>query len=145
MSSSYHYGYECGNDLYRYPNDTVWWPSGNWTPNSPIIDFSADFHVFGAEINDTAVRFYVDDAENNTIFTVALPTLCVGDAEFDAAGGWGKSPYMPWMPLYGILNTAMNKGDANLDWWQMNNATTLVDWVRFYQFVPSAAEISVSN
>ena len=31
MSSSYHYGYSCGNDKYSYPVDTVWWPSGNWT------------------------------------------------------------------------------------------------------------------
>jgi len=36
MSSSYHYGYGCGADLYTYPNDTVWWPSGNWTPNYPV-------------------------------------------------------------------------------------------------------------
>lgn len=36
MSSSFHYGYGCGDDLYTYPNDTVWWPSGNWTPNWPV-------------------------------------------------------------------------------------------------------------
>lgn len=61
MSASYHYGYGCGDDLYHYPNDTVWWPSGNWTPSpsDPTIDFSADFHMFGVEINDTAIRFYV--------------------------------------------------------------------------------------
>ena len=136
MSSSYHYGYGCGDDLYAYPNDTVWWPSGNWTPNSPIIDFSQGFNVFGVEINDTAVRFYVNDAAN-TIFTKALPPLCVEDPGFAAAGGWGVSPYMPWKPLYGILNTAMNRGDANLAWWRANNATTLVDWVRFWSLCPA--------
>jgi beta-glucanase (GH16 family) len=112
----------------------MWWPSGNWTPNAPIIDFSADFHVFGAEVNDTAVRFYVDDAENNTIFTVFAPPLCVADAAFAAGGGWGRSAYMPFTPLYGILNVAMNKG-APTPWWLSNNATTLVDWVRFLEFV----------
>lgn len=136
MSSSFHYGYGCGTDLYRYPQDTVWWPSGNWTPNAPIIDFGEDFHVFGAEINDTAVRYYVDDAEHNTIFVVAAPPLCVADAAFAAQGGWGRSPYMPWAPLYGILNVAMNKGEST-PWWRENNATTLVDWVKFWQFVPA--------
>jgi beta-glucanase (GH16 family) len=142
MSSSFHYGYSCGDDLYRYPNDTVWWPSGNWTPNFPIIDFSASFNTFGVEINDTAVRFYVNDVEN-TIFTVSAPTLCVENEDFIAGGGWGKSPYMPWAPLYGILNTAMNRGDANLDWWKTNNATTLVDWVKFWEYVPSVSESAV--
>lgn len=140
MSSSYHYGYSCGADLYHYPNDTAWWPSGDWTPNFPIIDFSADFHIFGAEVNDTAVRFYVDDAVNNTIFTVAAPPLCVTDATFSSNGGWGKSTYMPWTPLYGILNVAMNKGEAT-PWWLENNATTLVDWVKFYEFIPSAENV----
>jgi hypothetical protein len=82
---------------------------------------------FGVEINDTALRFYVDDAENNTIFTVVAPPLCVTDDTFDAQGGWGKSTYMPWHPLYGILNVAMNKGDKT-EWWSHNNATTEVDW-----------------
>jgi len=142
MSSSFHYGYSCSDDLYKYPNDTVWWPSGNWTPNSPIIDFSLGYHVFGAEINDTAVRYYVDDPDN-TIFTFTAPTLCVGDADFEAMGGWGKSPYIPWAPLYGILNTAMNKGNANLDWWQTHNATTMVDWVKFWQFVPTESTVTL--
>ncbi len=143
MSSSYHYGYSCGADQYSYPVDTVWWPSGNWTPDAPVIDFSAGFHVFGAELNDTAVRFYVDDPAN-TIFTKTLPPLCVLDAGFVAEGGWGKSPYMPWAPMYGILNTAMNRGDANLEWWMANNATTLVDWVKFWEFVPAAAQAAVA-
>ena len=131
MSSSYHYGYSCGADLYSYPADTTWWPSGNWTPNYPVIDFTADFHVFGVEINDTSIRWYVDNA-TNTIMTITAPPLCVSEPGFE----WGKTMYMPWEPLYGILETAVNKADANLDWWLANNATTLVDWVRFWQFVP---------
>ncbi len=134
MSSSYHYGYCCGCDLYHYPQDTVWYPSSNYTPNWPIIDFSADFHVFGVEINDTALRWYVDNA-TNTIFTMVLPPLCVTEPGFE----WGVSPYMPFKPLYGILNVAMNyMPDADLTWWKTNNATTLVDYVRWYEFVPSA-------
>ena len=108
-------------------------------PNAPIIDFSAGFHVFGAEVSDASVRFYVDDPLN-TIFTRTLPPLCVTDPGFVAGGGWGRSPYAPWAPLYGILNTAMNRGDANLDWWRAHNATTLVDWVKFWELVPSTAE-----
>ena len=98
--------------------------------------------MFGAEINDTAVRFYVDDP-SNTIFTKTMPPLCVEDADFIAGGGWGQSPYMPWAPMYGILNTAMNRGDSNLEWWAVNNATTLVDWVKFWEFVPATMEMEV--
>ena len=142
MSSSFHYGYSCGADLYHYPNDTAWWPSGDWDPNWPIIDFAANFHTFGVEVNDTAIRFYVQNSTDapgdasNTIFTVEAPALCVTDPGFS----WGSSPYMPWQPLYGILNVAMNRGDASLEWWMQNNATTLVDWVKFWQFVPSDDE-----
>lgn len=136
MSASYHYGYSCGEDLYQYPADTTWWPAGNWTPNYPIIDFTADFHVFGVEINDTAIRWYVDNA-TNTIMTISAPPLCVDEPGFV----WGKSMYMPWKPMYGILNTAVNKANANLEWWAANNATTLVDWVRFYEFVAAEAEV----
>ena len=137
MSSSYHFGYGCGADLYNYPNDTAWWPSGDWDPNWPVIDFSADFHTFGVEINDTSIRWYVQNSTDargeasNTIFTVAAPPLCVDQPGFE----WGSSPYMPWNPLYGILNVAMNKGERT-EWWAANNATTLVDWVRWWEFVP---------
>lgn len=130
--------YGCGNDLYQYPNDTVWWPSGNWTPNWPIIDFSAGFHVFGVEINDTAIRWYVDNA-TNTIMTMVLPPLCLSDPDFI----WGKSPYMPFKPMYGILNVAVNQ--ASDPWWLSNNATTLVDWVRWWAFVPSSDEHDVTS
>lgn len=137
MSSSYHWGYCCGCDNYVYPNDTTWWPSGNWTPNYPIIDFAADHHVFGVIINDTALSFYVDDV-NNTIMTKAMGELCVSDPALE----WGKSPYMPFQPLYGILNVAVNQeAGANLTWWETHNATTEVDWVRYYEWVPSAVDV----
>jgi beta-glucanase (GH16 family) len=120
----------------QYPDDTTWWPSGNWTPNYPIIDFAADFHVFGVEINETSIRWYVDNA-TNTIREMTLPPLCVSDPGFE----WGVSPYMPFKPLYMIINTAMTElQNANLTWWLTNNATTLVDWVRLYEFVPSQEE-----
>ena len=132
MSSSYHYGYSCGGDLYHYPNDTIWWPSGDWAPNYPIIDFSADFHVFGVELNASAVRFYVDNS-TNTIFTLSAPQLCVTTPGFV----YGQSMYMPWAPMYGILNVAVNNGHDSSGWWHQNNATTLIDWVRWYSFVPT--------
>lgn len=91
--------------------------------------------MFGAEINDTAVRFYVDDVDN-TIFVISAPPLCVADATFTAQGGWGRSAYMPWQPLYGILNVAVNKGEPT-SWWLAHNATTLVDWVRWWELVPA--------
>ena len=146
MSSSFHYGYSCGDDLYHYPADTEFWPLGNWTPNYPIIDFSAGFHRFGVEINDTALRYYVQNATDaatdasNTIFTVFAPPLCVTEPGFQ----WGESPYMPWSPMYGILNTAMNRGDASLEWWMANNATTLVDYVWWWAFVPDEERVGVA-
>ena len=142
MSSSYHYGYCCGCDLYSYPNDTTWWPSGNYTPNYPIVDFTADFHMFGVEINDTSLRFYVDET-NNTIREMTLPQLCMTDPDFV----WGQTPYMPFQPLYGIINVAVTElsRDTNLSWWQTNNATTEVDWVRWYEFVPTTVESAVDT
>jgi beta-glucanase (GH16 family) len=139
MASSFHYGYSCGGDLYHYPNDTVWYPSQDWDPDTPVIDFAADFHVFGVEVNDSAVRFYVDDTENNTIFVVSAPPLCVTDAAFAAEGGFGRSRYVPWTPLYGILNVAVSQGYGATPWWLAgNSATMLVDWVRFWEL--SSAE-----
>jgi beta-glucanase (GH16 family) len=141
MSSSYHWGYSCGGDLYTYPNDTVWWPSGDWTPDWPIVDFSADFHVFGVELNETALRFYVDNS-TNTIRTFELPPLCLTDPDFV----WGETAYMPFKPLYGILNVAVAEdAGANLTWWLDHNATTLVDWVRWYEFVPAEAAVDAAR
>ena len=45
--------------------------------------------------------------------------------------------YMPFKPLYGILEAAVTQG-ANQSWWRENGkTTTLVDWVRWYEWVPS--------
>ena len=81
-------------------------------------------------MNDTALRFYMD---NYTSFELALPPLCVTAATFHQ-----NLPYMPWRPLYGILNVAVTP-HANRSWWQTNNATTLFDWVRWYEWVPTEA------
>ncbi len=78
------------------------------------------------EINATALRFYVD---NVTTFVRSMGTLCVTDPGFQ----WGETPYMPFTPLYGIINTAVVP-NSNTTWWQTNNATLLVDWVRWYQY-----------
>jgi len=96
--STYHFGYSCGNGAYSYTNDSASYPSRDFSPNWPIIDYSADFHVFGVEINDTALAFYVDNS-TNVFFTLTLPSLCVSDPGFV----WGKSAYMPFKPLYGEL------------------------------------------
>ena len=129
--STYHYGYSAGDDIYSYNNDSASFPSRDWSPNWPIIDFSADFHTFGVEINSTFLRFYVD---NYTSFTKFYPTLCVTDPVFLENGGWGHSGYMPFKPLYSILNVAVTP-NANTSWWLQNHqTTTLVDWVRWYEY-----------
>ena len=98
--------------------------------------------MFGVEINDTSLRFYVDET-NNTIREMTLPQLCMTDPDFV----WGQTPYMPFQPLYGIINVAVNElsRDTNLSWWQTNNATTEVDWVRWYEFVPTTVESAVDT
>ena len=129
-SQTYHYGYSCGADVYSYDKDHADFPSRDWAPNWPIIDFSLDFHTFGVEINDTALRYYVD---NYTAFELPLPPLCVTGPTYH-----NHTAYMPWKPLYGILNVAVTP-KANTSWWQEHrNTTTLFDWVRWYEFVPSA-------
>jgi len=134
-SSTYHFGYGCGDDAYSYVNNSADYPSRAWSPDWPIIDYSADFHVFGAEINDTAIAFYVDNS-TNVFFTLTLPALCLSDPGFV----WGKSAYMPFKPLYGILNVAVTP-NANTTWWEVNhNTTTLVDWVRWFEFMPGVEE-----
>lgn len=135
ISSTYHFGYACSDDKSSYNADSRWYP--NTTDfDYPIIDFSAGFHTFGVEVNATGLRFYVD---NVTSFELSLPQLCVTDPAFV----WGSSPYAPWLPTYGILNTAVTP-NANTSWWQTHNATFLVDWVRWYQFVPDAVEEAVA-
>lgn len=79
--------------MYSYTKDHADFPSRDWSPNWPIIDFSADFHTFGVEVNDTALRYYVD---NYTSFELALPSFCVtGDTYHN------HTAYMPFKPLYG--------------------------------------------
>jgi beta-glucanase (GH16 family) len=138
MASSYHHGYGCSSDKYNYNIDTQWFPNMS-DVSAPVIDFSADYHTFGVEWNDTALRFYVD---GNTSFIRTLPTMCVTDPTWRAQGGWGKAPYMPWEPTYGIINVAVSQS-TNIKWWQTHNATTYVDWVRWYQWVPSTAHTEV--
>ena len=125
MASTYHYGYGCSEDKSKYDIDSNWYPSLNYSATGKPIDFSADFHTFGVEINDTSLRFYVDDV---TTFVRTLPQLCVSDPEFV----WGETAYMPWKPMYGIINVAVAQNTKPSVWWASNNATTLVDWVRMY-------------
>lgn len=137
-------GYSCGGDLYNYAEDTTWFPSLVWNSTDPVIDFSAGFHTFGGEcwksgngerahnllplpveVNATSLRFYTD---NYTTSVRTIPTLCATDPGFE----WGHSRFMPWAPLYGILNVAVSSG-SNTAWWAAHNSTTtLVDWVRFW-------------
>ena len=123
--SYYTDGYSCGGDIYNYNEDSTWFPSLSSNSTDPIIDFSADYHIFGVEINATSLRFYTD---NYTTSVRTLPTLCVTNADFE----WGHSKFMPWAPMYGILNVAVS-GGSNQSWWREHNSTTtLVDWVRFW-------------
>ena len=114
--------------MYSFSKDSSAFPSRDWSPNWPIIDYSEGFHVFGVEINDTALRYYMD---NFTTFELALPEFCVTADNYHE-----HPPYMPFRTLYGILNVAVTP-HANTSWWQSNTATTLFDWVRWYEFVPS--------
>ena len=101
------------------------YPSLNYSSTQPIIDFSANFHTFGVEINATSLRFYVD---NVTTFVRTIPQLCVTAEGFN----WGETAYMPFKPMYGIINVAVKQGTVASAWWDAHNATTLVDWVRMY-------------
>jgi hypothetical protein len=75
-AQSYHFGYGCGADAYNYNIDSTWWPSLEYNSTDPVVDFSADFHVFGVELNSTSIRFYTD---NVTTSVRTLPELCVTD------------------------------------------------------------------
>lgn len=130
MASTYHYGYFPGNDLSSYNSDSRWYPNMS-DYQYPIIDFSADFHTFGVELNTSAMRFYVD---NVTTFVLSFPQLNVADPTFNLLGGYGKAPFMPFSSMYGIINVAVQP-NTNVSWWKEgNNATTLTDWVRFYEW-----------
>ena len=81
-----------------------------------------------SRFQDTALRFYVDDV---TTFVRTMPPLCVTDPGFE----WGSTAYMPFNPMYGILNVAVKQNTVASTWWDTHNATTLVDWVRMYTLV----------
>lgn len=135
MASTYHYGYSCGADRNQYNRDSRWFPNTSDT-SAPLIDFSSDYHVFGVELNGTALRFYVD---GNTSFVYPLPQLCMSDP----AIVWDETPYYPWQAMYGIINVAVS-ANTDVSWWAAgNNATTLVDWVRWYQWQPTSETASV--
>jgi beta-glucanase (GH16 family) len=125
MASTYHYGYSCSVDKNNYETDSRWYPSLNYSSKQPIIDFSADFHTFGVEINASALRFYVDGV---TTFVRILEPLCVAAEGFK----WGSTAYLPFEPMYGIINVAVQQNTVASSWWDTHNATTLVDWVRMY-------------
>lgn len=91
------------------------------------------------EINDTAIRYYSENA-SNTVFTIAAPSLCVDNPDFV----YGKTMYMPFSPLYGILEVAVNaQRTTNVSWWLHNTAKTYVDWVRFWEFQPAEVAVEV--
>ena len=109
--------------------------------HAPIIDYSADFNVIGVEVNETSVRFYVNN-QTNWVFSPAPQ----GSTNYT----WGKSPYTPVSKMYGILNLAI----ADMAWAcsQPINVTgwaepqsLLVDWVKAYQFVPTCTETTISD
>jgi beta-glucanase (GH16 family) len=129
IASTYHWGYSCYEDESSYPTNSRWFPDLN-NKTAPLIDFSSDFHVFGVEINDTALRFYVDSQDS---FVQFLPELCITQDNYH-----NHTPYMPFSPLYGIIAVAVSQGQGGNDWWKSSNATTLVDWVKWYEFVPSS-------
>lgn len=126
-----HYGFQCYNDA-SYNRFSAPFPNCS-DATAPVIDFSADFHVFGVELNDTSIRWYVDDA---TTFVQTPPP------QSDPSFTWGSSPYVPFSEMFAILNVAV------ADWgcvqpvppegWAQP-AQMLVDWVRVYQWVPACS------
>ena len=40
----------------------------------------------------------------------------------------------PFEPMYGIINVAVAQNTVASTWWDTHNATTLVDWVRMYEY-----------
>lgn len=132
IASTYHWGFQCYKDCEHYPNASQWYPDMN-DLNASIIDFTASFHVFGVEVNDTGMRFYVGN-----VTTMEL----VPEPQSSPTFEWGASMYPPFSALFGILNVAVSPlGDGcfKSGWWQTHNATMEVDWVRTYQWVPTCA------
>ena len=121
-----HYGYQCYHDASgngigsTYPNvsDT----------SAPVIDFSADFHVFGAILNDTAITYYID----NTVAFVIAPI-----PQSDPAFTWGKTPYVPFSDMYAIINYSIapygcTQPPPDQAWTAPHEL--LVDYIRVYKW-----------
>lgn len=49
-----HYGYQCYSDASIHAGTGGTYPNVT-DPSAPVIDFNADFHIFGAVLNDTAI------------------------------------------------------------------------------------------
>ncbi len=90
--------------------------------------------MFGVEINGTTLRWYVD---NVTVYH-HVPT-----PQTDPSFAWGSSSYMPFSDMFMILNTAVATwGCAQpvpLKGWG-TPTTMAVDWVRAYQWQPTAGQ-----
>ena len=130
--STYHYGYSCYKDA-SYNKYSVPYPN-NTDPTAPIIDFANDYHIFGIEVNDTSMRWYVDN-----VTTFVLTPISQSDPNYV----WGDSPYPPVSKLFGILNTAVATWGCdqpvNMKGWT-EPAYMYVDWVKAYQFVPTCQD-----
>jgi len=97
--------------------------------SAPVIDFSADFHIFGAELNATHILYYVD---GNLVFVIEPPV------QSDPRHVWGKSPYTPFAAMYGIINYSVAPyGCAQpvpMDAWATPHQL-FVDYLRVYELV----------
>lgn len=82
-----HYGFTCYNDASNGHHEAFGTFPNVTDPSAPVIDFNADFHIFGAILNDTAITFYVD----SKVAFVISPT-----PQSDPAFTWGKTPYVPF-------------------------------------------------
>jgi hypothetical protein len=68
-----HYGYQCYSDASIHAGTGGTFPNVT-DPSAPVIDFNADFHIFGAVLNDTAItvrRFLTraEGARSRSLFT----------------------------------------------------------------------------
>jgi hypothetical protein len=87
----------------------------NVSNGSVPIDFSLDYHLFAVEWNETAISWFVDDVH---VFT--------------RASGQPSSLFLPPVPMYLILNTAVAY------WFKVPPTWTetvffRIDWVRIYE------------
>lgn len=132
-----HYGYSCYDDVgggigATFPNTS--------DTTAPVIDFSADYHVFGAVINETgsggSITWYVDGQQWYTFTQPQQPNIT-----------WGKSPYIPFSSMYAIINYSIApygcpQPPPNGAWEAPHQL--LVDWVKVYQWQPDAQDAAVA-